>query len=246
MEQPVLQVNNLHYQYEKGLVLENINFHLQAGDFLGIVGENGSGKSTLLKLILQLLPLQTGEIHLFDQKLSHFSDWQKVGFVSQKANSFNSGFPATVEEVVCCGLVKKKFKLFSGKERKEKCAEALRLVDMAAFAEKNIGELSGGQQQRVFIARALINQPTILFLDEPTVGVDEARVHDFYELLKKLNVEKQITIVLVTHDMELISAYANRMLVLARTVNFFGSASGYSEIKSRRLHDIFGCIEEKV
>ncbi len=246
MVQNVLQVKNLHYQYEKGLVLEKINFDLQCGDFLGIVGENGSGKSTLLKLILQLLPMQTGEIALFDQKLKQFSDWEKVGFVSQKANAFNSGFPATVEEVVCCGLVKQGFKLFPGKERKRKCAEALSLVDMEAYAQKNIGELSGGQQQRVFIARALINQPSILFLDEPTVGVDEAHVHSFYELLKKLNQEQQITIVLVTHDMEQISSYANRMLVLARTVSFFGSASEYSKIKSRRLHEIFGCIEEKV
>lgn len=104
---PIVRIKNLSYRYEKENVLENINLSIPKGSFLGIVGPNGSGKSTLLKLLLGLLKPQQGEITIFGQDISRFKDWQKIGFVSQKANSFNSGFPATVYEVVASGLTKK-------------------------------------------------------------------------------------------------------------------------------------------
>ena len=141
-----------------------------------------------MKLILGLLKMQTGTIELFGENIRHFKDWQKVGFVSQKANSFNSGFPATVYEVVQSGLTKKigLFK-FASKADKQKVKKALESVDMLAYQNRNIGELSGGQQQRVFIARSLVVEPELMILDEPTVGIDTKNVYQFYELLRNLN-----------------------------------------------------------
>src|SRR4051794_31052250 len=105
--QSIIEIKQLFYQYEKDTVLESINLTVPNGSFLAIVGPNGSGKSTLLKLILGLLKPQKGEIRLFGQEINKFKDWQQIGYVSQKANSFNSGFPATVYEVVSSGLTKK-------------------------------------------------------------------------------------------------------------------------------------------
>ena len=154
-DKPIININQLSYRYEKENVLENINLSINKGAFLGIVGPNGSGKSTLLKLILGLLKTQKGDIQLFGQDISKFKDWHKIGFVSQKANSFNTGFPATVYEVVASGLTKKLglFK-FMNKDHQQKVMKAIDSVGLLPFQQRNIGELSGGQQQRVFIARA--------------------------------------------------------------------------------------------
>src|SRR5574342_602144 len=145
MMQSVIDIKHLFYRYEKDTVLENINMSVPDGAFLAIVGPNGSGKSTLLKLILGLLKIQKGEISLFGQEISRFKDWQKIGYVSQKANSFNTGFPATVFEVVSSGLTKKlgMFKFFK-KEHGQKVMAALKSVGMEQFINRNIGELSGG------------------------------------------------------------------------------------------------------
>src|SRR3954451_24428650 len=148
----IIKISGLSYRYEKEYVLEDINLSIQKGSFLGIVGPNGSGKSTLLKLILGLLKTQTGEIKLFGQPIGVFNGWEKIGYVSQKANSFNTGFPATVQEVVSSGLTRKigLFRFFN-KEHSQKVMNALEAVGMVKFSNRNIGELSGGQQQRVFI-----------------------------------------------------------------------------------------------
>ena len=182
---PIIKVEDISYKYSKDLVLENVSLHVPQGAFLAIVGPNGSGKSTLLKLILGVLKIQTGNVELFGQPIRQFKDWQKIGFVSQKANSFNSGFPATVFEVVQSGLTKKigLFKI-PRKEHKRKVTKALESVGMLKFKDRNIGELSGGQQQRVFIARSLVSEPELMILDEPTVGVDQKNVQQFYGILK--------------------------------------------------------------
>ena len=130
----IIKISELSYRYEKEYVLEDINLSIQNGSFLGIVGPNGSGKSTLLKLILGLLKRQKGEIQLFGQNISRFKEWEKIGFVSQKANSFNTGFPATVYEVVKSGLTKK-IGLFHymKKEHHEKVLEAIDSVGLASI-----------------------------------------------------------------------------------------------------------------
>ena len=133
--QSIIEIKQLFYRYEKDTVLENINLTIPNGSFLAIVGPNGSGKSTLLKLILGLLKPQKGDISLFGQEINKFNDWQQIGYVSQKANSFNTGFPATVFEVVSSGLTKKLglFRFFK-KEHGQKVYDALDSVGMRKFS----------------------------------------------------------------------------------------------------------------
>ncbi|OCA91559.1 zinc ABC transporter ATP-binding protein [Bacillus sp. FJAT-27225] len=238
---PVIDITGLSFRYEKEKVLENINLSVPKGAFLAIVGPNGSGKSTLLKLILGLLKPQTGEIRLFGEPLRSFDGWEKIGYVSQKANSFNTGFPATVEEVVSSGLVRKigLFRFMKAKE-KQKVREALTSVGMADFADKNIGELSGGQQQRVFIARALVSDPELLILDEPTVGVDQRQQDIFYKMLEKLNKKAGITLLLVTHDIGTVSQAVTHVACLNKYLHFHGESSEFEKIAKNGLSEFYG------
>lgn len=240
-QKPIVEIRDISYRYEKELVLENIQLSIEKGAFLAIVGPNGSGKSTLMKLILGLLKPQKGTITLFGQDINRFKDWQKIGFVSQKANSFNSGFPATVFEVVASGLTSKLglFRFLKNADHK-KVLEAIRAVDMEPFAKRNIGELSGGQQQRVFIARALVSDPELIILDEPTVGVDAKNVHSFYDLLEDLNKKSGITLLLVTHDMGAISDKVTHVACLNTNLHFHGKTEEFEELKERDLSDFYG------
>ena len=181
-----INLKDISFKYENSLVLENVSFSLQKGEFLGLIGPNGSGKSTLIKIILGMLKPTKGEIQLFDSPISNFNEWPKIGYVSQKANTFNGGFPATVFEVVSTGLFGKMglFK-WMGKQEKEMVKHAINIVGLSGYEKQNIGKLSGGQQQRVFIARALVSEPELLILDEPTVGVDENSEMQFCQLLRE-------------------------------------------------------------
>jgi zinc transport system ATP-binding protein len=239
--QSIIEIKKLSYRYEKDVVLEDINLTVPNGSFLAIVGPNGSGKSTLLKLILGLLKPQKGDILLFGQEINKFKDWQKIGYVSQKANSFNTGFPATVFEVVSSGLTKKLglFKLFK-KEHSQKVLEALEAVGMKKFSNRNIGELSGGQQQRVFIARALVSEPSLLILDEPTVGVDAENVNTFYQMLDDLNKNHDITLLLVTHDIGTISDKVSHVACLNKHLHFHGETKEFELLRADGMSKVYG------
>lgn len=241
LNKTIIQVKNLSFRYEKDLVLENIHLSVEKGSFLGLVGPNGSGKSTLLKLLLGLLKIQQGEIELFGQDIRSFKEWDKIGYVSQKANSFNTGFPATVFEVVASGLTKKigLFR-FLRKHDKEKVLEALNSVGMVSFWNQNIGELSGGQQQRVFIARALVSDPELLILDEPTVGVDAQNVKQFYSMLESLNKQLGITLILVTHDVGTISDKVTHVACLNKHLHLHVPSSEYNRLKDDELSSFYG------
>lgn len=225
----VIEIKNLSFHYEKRLALEKVNLAVERGAFLGLVGPNGSGKSTLIKCILGLLKPDEGEIHLFGTPIKKFKDWHKIGYVSQKANSFNSGFPATVFEVVSMGLFGKigPFKFLSKKD-KQKVYKAIADVGMSEYVQQNIGELSGGQQQRVFIARALVSDPELLILDEPTVGVDTKSVESFYEMLRKLNKEQNITLMLVTHDVEAMVQHVSHVACINKHIHFYGDTKQFA------------------
>src|SRR5690625_5260144 len=193
MPKSIIRLENITHTYGDKTVLKHVNLELKQGMFVGLVGPNGGGKTTLIKIILGLLKPDSGSVFLFNEPMSQFSNWNQIGFVSQKANAFNKGFPATVFEVVAMGLTAKigYFRFFTKKDRK-KVIHAIEQVGMADYAQQSIGNLSGGQQQRVFIARALVSEPELLILDEPTVGVDFKNVERFYELLHKLNSEQNI------------------------------------------------------
>ncbi|AOT70214.1 metal ABC transporter ATP-binding protein [Geosporobacter ferrireducens] len=208
----VIQLKDVSFGYDGNTVLEKINLEIFEGDYLGIVGPNGSAKSTLIKLILNILKPQEGSIRLFDQEQHRFKDWGQLGYVPQKATSFNSSFPATVEEVVGANLYPL-IGLFKPirKVHREKVYQALEVVGMDQFGKRLIGNLSGGQQQKVFIARTLVSSPKIILLDEPTVGIDLKSQGEFYQLLEKLNKEMNITIVMVSHDIGVITEKVNRV-----------------------------------
>ncbi|MEW4325060.1 metal ABC transporter ATP-binding protein [Rossellomorea marisflavi] len=241
VETPVIKIEDVSFRYERERVLEEINLSVPQGAFLGIVGPNGSGKSTLLKLMLGLLRLRQGKIELFGTPLQKFKDWSRIGFVSQKANSFNTGFPATVFEVVASGLTKKAglFRRISH-QHKQDVLEAIESVGMEAFARRNIGELSGGQQQRVFIARALVSKPDIMILDEPTVGVDSQNVQTFYEMLERLNKDLGITLVLVTHDIGTITSKVTHVACLNKQLHFHGDTEEFEKQKDDELSSFYG------
>jgi len=240
-QQKVLEINHVTFKYEDQNVLEDINMDVPKGAFLGLVGPNGSGKSTLLKCILGLLRPQKGSIKLFGQDISKFKEWYRIGFVSQKANSFNTGFPATVFEVVSTGLTSKVglFRFFNSEDKKQ-IKEAIQSVGMTEFMNRNIGELSGGQQQRVFIARALVSKPEMLILDEPTVGVDAQTVQSFYNMLEDLNKQLGITLILVTHDIGTITEKVSHVACLNKDLHFHGSADEFDHVKEKDLSQFYG------
>lgn len=229
----ILNIENLNFGYDEQLVLENLNLEINSGDFVAVIGENGCGKSTLFKLILGELVPKEGSISLFNTELSHFRDWTKIGYVAQVPIKHND-FPATVKEVVRANLYSKMrpFQFYS-KIHHDLTVEALKRVEMDQYIDRPISKLSRGQQQRVMIARVMINQPDLMLLDEPTSGVDNVATESIYELLKKLNEEYKITILLITHDIAVISKYVNRVI-------YIGNKNAYEltkdEIAQEALH----------
>ncbi|MDI7740833.1 metal ABC transporter ATP-binding protein [Lysinibacillus fusiformis] len=247
MSQTLIDMKNVSFQYEYTQVLKNISLKVEEGDFLAILGPNGSGKSTLLKILLGLLKPMAGEVQLFGQSNEVFRNREWIGYVSQKSNAFNSGFPATVEEVVKSGLTKKVglFKKMP-KDANDKVKIALASVGMEPFRTRNIGQLSGGQQQRVFIARALISDPKVLILDEPTVGIDHENVQSFYDMLAKLNEEQNKTIILVTHDVDTVSNRISHVACLNQTIHFHGFKKEFDTISQNQLDNWYGHSVRKI
>ncbi|MGN0150199.1 MAG: metal ABC transporter ATP-binding protein [Clostridia bacterium] len=237
MKQEVLKIENLNFEYPDISVLRNVNFTLHKGDFLGIIGANGAGKSTLIKIILKILPFSEGKITLFGEELSSFRDNYKIGYVSQKANSFNSDFPATVKEVVMANLYSRKgiFKRYT-KSDYEKLEAVLEKVGMSGFEDKLIGKLSGGQQQRIFIARALISEPELLLMDEPTVGVDAKSVKQIMDIISDLN-KQGITIMMTNHDTPELVRVSSKLLIFCEHGN--GEFVSRNDLTMQQVNDIF-------
>ncbi len=206
MQRELITVKDAVFAYRAQRVLNGATLSICKGDYLGLIGPNGSSKSTLLKLMLGVLKLQGGSIRLFDSPVEQFCDWGKIGYVAQNANQVNQAFPATVEEIVKIGLYPNLGRLKRTTEtHRKRVAEVLDIVEMAHLKHRLIGNLSGGQRQKVFIARALVSSPEIIFLDEPTVGIDAASQIKFYDLLDKLNAQMGVTIVMVSHDIGIVS-----------------------------------------
>lgn len=233
----IIEVENVSFSYNDNEVLKNINLSIHTGDYLGLVGGNGAGKTTLLKIILGLLKPDSGKIKLFGQDFSDFKDWSKIGYVPQKATNFDVNFPATAEEVVLMGRFGKRGLFHRTNEvDTEKAHEALKHVDMWDHRHQLVGDLSGGQQQRVFIARALAGDPEVIFLDEPTVGVEKDIKDDFYKLLRKLNKELNLTVILVTHDIESMAHEAMHIACIDRTLVFHNSVDNFFKESHNVIH----------
>jgi len=222
--EPLASVQNVCFRRGTTDILVDVSFPIMPGDFLAIIGPNGSGKTTLLKIILGVLEPHKGQVYLLGKDIHHFTQWSMIGYVPQKATNIDPFFPASVREVVAMGLIAgKRFPRTVSRQDEQAIAQALEKVDMQGLKDRRIGELSGGQQQRVFIARAIVNNPALLFLDEPTTGVDAETQERFYEMLDSLNRAGGITIVLITHDFAVVSKHVNKVACLNQRLVFHGT-----------------------
>lgn len=220
----LISIEGISFSYGATKVLDHVTFPIRAGDFLSIIGPNGSGKTTLLKIILGLLTPTEGRIRIFGENGAEFDRWEKLGYVPQKATHVDPFFPVSVKEVVEMGLVSsRKSSGAPNVHDEERIQKALKQVGMAEYEGWRIGKLSGGQQQRVFIARAIVNRPRILFLDEPTTGVDAETQDHFYDMLDELNTKESITIVLVTHDIGVVNKHVSQVACLHQILQYHGS-----------------------
>jgi zinc transport system ATP-binding protein len=203
MQPHAIEVERVWFSYEGTNVLADVTFALSQGEFLGIIGPNGGGKTTLLKLMLGILKPDRGRIRILGQEPNAAT--HRMGYVPQNTD-LNRGFPISVMDVALTGRLSRSRigRRYSEADR-EKVQEILERVGMWDYRERLIGKLSGGQRQRVLIARALATEPEILFLDEPTAGVDVDFHTDLYDLLKELN--REVTIVVITHDIGVISSH---------------------------------------
>lgn len=219
---PVVDIEGVGFSYGPVRVLDDITLSVQPGDFLGIIGPNGSGKTTLLRILLGLLPPATGAVRLFGKPSAAFRDWGRVGYVPQRA-TLDPALPITVREVVGTGLVATlaPFGRVGAPER-ARVSEALERVGVAEYAAARIGTLSTGQQQRVLIARALVSDPELLILDEPTGGVDPELQASFYALLRHLNRERDVTLILVSHDIGVVAREVTKLACLNRRLVYHG------------------------
>ncbi|MDO4719929.1 MAG: metal ABC transporter ATP-binding protein [Peptostreptococcaceae bacterium] len=215
MNEKAIEVKNLSFSYGKGeeRVISDVSFEVYRGDYFGLIGPNGSGKTTLLKLCLGLIKRKSGLIRVLGEDINELKNRKRIAYISQKANSFNTAFPATAEEIILSGLLA----LGYGKQKaKEAMRETMHRLKIENLGKKKIGELSGGQQQRVFIAKAVASQPEILFLDEPTVGIDYQAEEYFYATMEKLN-ESGMTIFMINHDISSVTACAKRVGCIGET-----------------------------
>lgn len=234
----VIEVRGVSFSYGHDRVLEKVDWQLHPGDYVALIGPNGGGKTTLVKLILGLLKPEEGSIRLFGQDPKEFKAWHKVGYVAQRAKDFDRNFPITVRQAVAMGRRKKDG---SPEEDDKKVDAALLYVSMQECADKLIGELSGGQQQRVFIARALVNDPEVLFMDEPMAGVDEKTQEAIYQLLERLNKDRGITLVVVSHDIERITQEVMHIACVDRTLTFHETSEDFlsegeaSEVRGEKI-----------
>jgi zinc transport system ATP-binding protein len=219
---PLLEVDRVSVQYGETLVLDGVSLDVRPGEFLGIIGPNGSGKTTLLRVMLGLLQPTRGEVRLFGQPTASFRDWRRVGYMPQRA-SFDSALPVTAAEVVASGLIPiLGYRRRIGADERRRVNESLALVGMEKQTHARIGALSTGQQQRVLIARALVSDPELLLLDEPTASIDADAQSSFYTLLRSFNRDRGVTLVMVSHDVGVVAHEVSRVACLNRHVLFCG------------------------
>ncbi|MDR2017681.1 MAG: ABC transporter ATP-binding protein [Syntrophobacterales bacterium] len=224
----IVSAEHLYFCYNSTEVLTDATFMLEKGDYLGLVGPNGSGKTTLIKLLLGLFKPYGGVIRLFGQNPAKFREWHKIGYLPQRMTSFSPLFPATVREVVSLGLLSKKtFPKQMSRQDRTSVDSVLDLMDISSIGNELIGELSGGQQQRVFLAKALVGEPELLILDEPTTALDPETREKFFGTLKDLNQNKLVTIIIITHDTGTIGEHASKLLYLDKRVVFCGTFEAF-------------------
>jgi len=243
----VISVQDLNLELGNEIVLKDISFEIKEGDYCAVIGPNGGGKTTLMRTVLGLQSYSSGDVKLFGKSLKNFKDWNKIGYVPQRASNMDSEFPATVREVVCMGR-SSGYSLFWKKDEEDVKAvnSAMELMEVEDLQDRRIGELSGGQRQRAMIARALVSNPEVLVLDEPNTGVDMAVQQKFYALLRELNKKLNITIILITHDIGVVADdiksifRVNQTLLASNTPHEVLSCDDMSELYGINAHLVDG------
>ena len=217
----IMEIEHLTVSYDKHPALTDVTFHVEEGDYLTIVGENGSGKSTLIKTILGLLQPASGTI------VRNGFHQNEIGYLPQSTQT-QKDFPALVSEIVLSGCLNSKgLKLFYSPVHKQTAYDNMKLLGIEDLAKKSYSELSGGQKQRVLLARALCATKKLLLLDEPVSALDPVVTHEFYAVLEKLNRERGITVLMVSHDLHCGAEHSKNILHLKNRVLFFGPVKEY-------------------
>lgn len=218
----LINCTNASFGYEGKIVAENINFEIFEGDYIFVVGENGSGKSTLIKGILSLIKPYNGKIEL-ENSLTQ-SD---IGYFPQHTELKND-FPASVEEIVLSGCMSNSAgKFFYNRKDKALAEEKMKILDVFDIRKKAFSSLSGGQRQRVLLSRALCATKKMIILDEPVANLDPLVTREFYDIINKINKEMNITVLMVSHDMNSTVKYAKKILHIGENENFFGDLDDY-------------------
>lgn len=204
----VITIDKLGVNYDQVIALKNVSFNINKLDFIGIIGPNGGGKTTLVKTILGIIEPTAGKIYISPREV--------IGYVPQ-LTTFNRQFPITVNDAILIGHLKKHIKIGQRfmKHEREHVFSVMKQLNIEHLKNRQIGTLSGGQMQKVLIARALMNHPTILVLDEPTAGVDQSSKKEIYLMLRQLN--KHMTILMITHDTSDLMKYLNRIIYINKT-----------------------------
>lgn len=223
-----IECKNLSLGYDGKKIVEDLNFFVEEGDYLCIVGENGSGKSTLMKTLLGLQSPLSGNI-IFADGLSN----RQIGYLPQQT-VVQRDFPATVEEIVLSGCQSGcGYRPFYNAEEKERAKKNMERMEITALKKRCYRELSGGQQQRVLLARALCATGGLLLLDEPVSGLDPKVTTEMYQLICDLNRNENMTIIMISHDASCVTKYANRILYLGEKV-FFGTKEEFMKSEAEK------------
>jgi zinc transport system ATP-binding protein len=238
MSENIIEIRNLNFSYNGLTVLANVNLDVKAGDFMAMIGPNGGGKTTLIKLMLGLHTADSGTIRVFGKLPRDVS--HRIGYVPQDVH-INKEFPISAADVVLMGTLNPG-RRWSRHSRADRVAarEALDKVDMSGFRNRRIGQLSGGQKQRVFVARALVSQPELLFLDEPTASIDTKGQREFYALLEELN--RDVSIIVVSHDLMVVSEYVRSVACVNQRLHHHDQA----ELTGEMIEMMYQCTAEEV
>ena len=211
----MVNVSSVSFDYGSEKILDDISFSVNEGDFLGIIGPNGAGKTTLFFCMLGLIDGYTGEIKIFGKDIRRNKKiLRQIGYIPQR-KSIDKRFPLTIKELVSLSI--------TNKSDVDNVDKVLRYVDLYDNRNKIIGQLSGGQQQRVLIAKALVNNPKMLMLDEPTNELDQTSQDNFYLFLKELNDEEKITIIWTSHDLDAVNRLSNKISCINKKMFYHGT-----------------------
>ena len=230
-----IKATNIGVRIGKDEILKNVNIHIHCGELTVIIGQNGAGKSTLLKAILGEVK-HTGTIEFIDKK-EKIQKNLKLGYVPQSIN-VERHMPTTVYDFIAATISNRPIWLGKNKKIEEKIKKQLKIFSADSLIDKSIGDLSGGELQRVLLSIATIDMPNLLILDEPVSGIDKNGIKDFYNLINQLKENYDMSIILVSHDLDLVKQYADKVILLNKTILVEGSSE--EVFKSKQFKEVFG------